>query len=281
MFGDAGQRKLEAVRIGIVGLGGIGSHVAQLLAYLGVRRIGLIDDDHLDETNLNRVIGAGPSDIGQLKTDVARAHVLRIIPGAEVTSLPVNLRTAAAFDYLKQCSVIFGGVDHDGPRLVLTEFSAAYRIPLIDIATEIFPAKPGQSFDFGGRVVVALPGEYCLFCANQIDRELAKEELETPEIRALRRKHGYGIGTDGPAPSVCALNGIVANLAVTEFMVMATGIRDPARRLTYKGMRGVVTASEDRGTPDCYTCKCICGQGDQAGLARYLLADSPLQPSNQ
>jgi len=164
--------------------------------------------------------------------------------------------------------------------LVLAEFSAAYRIPLIDLATEIFPGKPERPFDFGGRVIVSLPGQYCLFCANQIDRELAKEDLESPEVRALRRKHGYGLGSDGPAPSVCALNGIVANLAVTEFMVMTTGLRDPARRLTYKGLRGVVTASEDRGAPDCYTCKCLCGQGDEAGLARYLLPVRPVQPSN-
>lgn len=90
-------------------------------------------------------------------------------------------------------------------------------------------------------------------------------------MRKLRRKHGYGMGSDGPAPSVCALNGIVANLAVNEFMVMITGIREPARRLHYQGMRGVVTSTTDTGASDCYTCKCICGAGDKAGLERYLL----------
>jgi len=106
MFGAAGQQKLEAETAGIVGLGGTGSHIAPLLAYLGVRRFGLIDDDRLDETNLNRVMGAAPYDVGRLKTEVAQAHVRKILPGADATSLPVNLRTAAAFDFLKQCSII-------------------------------------------------------------------------------------------------------------------------------------------------------------------------------
>ncbi len=273
MFGEAGQRKIEAQEIGIVGLGGMGSHVAQVLAYLGARHIRLIDDDRIDETNLNRVVGASPADIGKLKADVAGAHVLRILPEADVTSIPLNLRTREAFDRLRRCSSIFGCVDHDGPRLVLTEFSSAYRIPLIDAATEIFPAAEGRPFDFGGRVVVALPGQYCLFCANQIDRELAKEELDTPENRSLRRKHGYGMASDAAAPAVCSINGIVANLAVTEFVVMTTGVREPARCLTYKGMRGVVTTTNDRGASDCYTCRCICGTGDHAGLDRFLLPD--------
>ncbi len=280
MFGAEGQRLIEAQRAVVVGLGGIGSHVAQGLAYAGVQAVGYVDDDRIDETSLNRVVGAGPDDLGRLKVEVARDRTRAILPTATVTALPVNLRTRRAFDLLTQASVIFGCVDHDGPRLVLTELAAAYRIPLIDVASEIFPAAPGRPFDFGGRVVVAQPGDYCLFCAGQIDRELAKEELESPEVRALRRKHGYGLGENSPAPSVCALNGVVANLAVMEFVAFATRLRPPERRLTYKGMRGVVTASNDHGAFDCYTCKCVCGLGDAASLSRFLLPEENTNKPN-
>lgn len=273
MFGADGQRLIEAQRPVIVGLGGIGSHVAQGLAYAGVRTPGYIDDDRIDETSLNRVVGAGPSDLGRPKVEVAADRTRAILPAATVTTSPVNLRTQRAFDLLTRASVIFGCVDHDGPRLVLSELAAAYRIPLIDVASEIFPSTPERAFDFGGRVIVAQPGDYCLFCAGQIDREMAKEDLESPEVRALRRKHGYGLGQDTPAPSVCALNGVVANLAVMEFIALVTGLRRPERRLTYKGMRGVVTASNDRGASDCYTCQCVCGLGDAADLSRFLLSE--------
>jgi hypothetical protein len=273
MFGEEGQKKIEAQKIAVVGAGGLGAQVCQSLAYLGVRNFGVIDDDRLDETNMNRVPGAFPGDVGRLKVEVAKEHILRINPEAEVLAIPRNLRTREAMEFLLGCTHIFGCVDHDGPRLVLTELASAYRIPLIDVATEIFPEQEGRPFDFGGRVVVARPGDYCLICADQLDVELAKEELEAPEVRAARRKHGYGIGSDVPAPSVFALNGVLSNAAVMEFLMMTTGIRNPARRLTYKGMRGVMTSSTDERKADCYTCGCVCGQGEKANIWRYLLPE--------
>ena len=96
-------------------------------------------------------------------------------------------------------------------------------------------------------------------------------------MRRLRRKHGYGLGNDTPAPAVFAVNGILANVAVTEFLVMTTGIREPAQRLTYKGMRGVMTSSTDERKPDCYTCCCLCGLREQANIWRYTLPKEPAQ----
>lgn len=272
MFGEDGQKKIEAQKVAVVGAGGLGSQVCQALAYLGVCNFGVIDDDRLDETNMNRVAGAFPPDVGRLKVEVAKEHILKINPDAKVLMIPRNLRTRKAMEFLTGCTHIFGCVDHDGPRLVLTELAAAYGVTLIDVATEIFLETEGQPFDFGGRVVVARPGDYCLFCANQVDNELAKEELETPEVRVTRRQHGYGLGSDTPAPSVFALNGVLANAAVMEFVVMTTGIREPARRLTYKGMRGVMVSSIDERRNDCYICEYVCGRGDKMDIWRYLLA---------
>lgn len=273
MFGEEGQRKIEAQHVGIVGLGGLGSQVGQALAYLGVRRFLLVDDDRIEKTNLNRVAGAYPQDIGRLKVDVARDLILKINADADVVALPENLRSRQAMEQLLTCPIIFGCVDHDGPRLVLTDLAAAYEITFIDVATEIFPETTERRFDFGGRVIVARPGDYCLFCAGQLDREMAKQDLETPEIGAARRKHGYGLGSDSPAPSVFALNGVIANLGVMEFLVMITGIREPARRLTYLGMRGAVRDTTDKGKDDCFTCKCLRGQREGANLWRYLQPD--------
>lgn len=269
MFGEAGQQKIEAQKVGVVGAGGLGSQVSQALAYTGVRDIAIVDDDRLDDTNMNREAGAFLQDVGRLKAEVIGDLVRGINPDARVQVIAKNLRTREAMKTLIDCTVLFGCVDRDGPRLVLTDLAAAYAIPLIDTATEIFPEQGDHPFHFGGRVVVARPGDYCLFCAGQIDRELAKEDLETPEVLALRRKHGYGIGKDVPSPSVFALNGIIANLAVMEFIAMATGIREPSRRLTYKGDRGVVTTTDDIRQMDCFTCG-TCGQHEDANIWRYV-----------
>jgi hypothetical protein len=72
MFGEEGQAKIEAQKAGVVGAGGLGSQIFQALAYTGVRKAGVIDDDRLDDTNMNRVAGAFPPDVGRLKVDVAR-----------------------------------------------------------------------------------------------------------------------------------------------------------------------------------------------------------------
>lgn len=277
MFGATGQKKIEAQKVGIVGLGGLGSPTAHALALAGVRQFVLVDPDRNEESNLNRQTGAYPEDVGRLKVDTTGDLIVRINPRAQVQLVSKDLRTRDALEALLTCSVIFGCVDRDAPRLVLTELAAAYEIALIDIATEIFPEEKNRPFDFGGRVVVARPGDFCLFCANQIDSERAKAELESPEIRALREKHGYGLGPDLPAPAVVALNGIVANLGVMEFLAMVTGLRDVARKLTYKGMRGVVTSSTDTAKPDCYVCHYLRGQREFANIWRYLLSEQAVR----
>ena len=275
-FGEKGQGALEAQRVAIVGAGGLGSPLAQGLAYKGVSRFVLVDDDIVTTTTLNRSPGMFTEHIGQFKVFAAEAHIKKINASAEVTSIPKNLRNREALSAILSCSTIFGSVDRDGPRLILMELAAAYEIPYIDCASEIFPEKDGQPFDFGGRVVVARPGDFCLDCANQLDRGLAKEDLESPEERALRRKHGYGLGDEAPSPSVISVNGVVANLALVEFMAMVTGLREPARHLSYRGMRGVVTTSKDVGKADCFTCKFLRGQRENANIWRYALPEQPI-----
>jgi molybdopterin/thiamine biosynthesis adenylyltransferase len=269
-FGAKGQEQIEATSPTIVGLGGLGAQVTQGLAYLGVKRFSLIDHDVLGETNLNRTPGAFPEDVGMLKVEIAKRHILKINPNAEVKIIGKNLRSKEAIDAVIQGSHLFGCVDHDGPRLILMEAAAAYSIPYFDSASEIFPPEENQLFDFGGRVIVSNPGEFCLCCANQIDLELAKHQLEDAESKKVRVAHGYGIGKTGEAASVFSLNGVIANLAMTEFLVAVTGIRAPEKMLSYRGMRGIVTSSKDQRQLDCFTCGYLSGIKDAANIFRYI-----------
>jgi ThiF family len=274
LFGEEGQRRLAESKVGMVGLGGIGSQIAQGLAYLGVRQLVLIDDDHVSTSNLNRLIGAVPEDAEReaSKTDVAARMVRAVLPGADVLPLDRNLRTDEAIDAIIGCPIVFGCVDGDGARLVLTELAAAFELTLIDAAAEILPGdQPDQPLRWGGRVVVARPGDFCVDCAQQIDMEIAKEELESEETRDLRRRHGYGAGYAAPAPAVVSLNGVIANLAVTEFMVMVTGLREPRRFLLYHADRGIVNERKDGRRPTCYTCGYLVGKREAANVRRYLL----------
>ncbi len=272
-FGEEGQRSIEAQRVGIVGLGGIGSHVAQALAYFGVQSFVLVDDDYVEESNLNRLIGGTAKDVEKetLKIRVAERLVWAVAPAAKIDPIPQNLRSAKAIDALTSCTAIFGCVDHDGPRLVLMELACAYEITFIDCATEIVPdSKKSRIEDFGGRVVVCRPGDFCLACANEIDLEMAKAELESEDVRALRKAHGYGLGEEVVAPAVVSLNGIIANLAVTEFLVWTTGIREPFRKRFYRGMRGIILENKDVRRKDCYNCGYLVGKREAVNLYRYV-----------
>ncbi len=270
-FGEEGQKQIEATHVGIVGLGGLGSQVALALAYLGVGSFLLVDDDRVDESNLNRMVTAFPEDAEAktFKVVAAERQIKQIRPETKVQIVPQNVRTRGALEALISCPVIFGCVDGDGPRLILAELAAAYGATLIDAATEIIP-RNGTVEDFGGRVIVARPGEFCLDCANELNMEAAKQELEPEAARAVRRVHGYGLGEQGKAASVVSLNGIVANLAVTEFWAMVTGLREVQRYIVYYGMRSSVKVRTNPRREDCFICSALANSREQANIFRYV-----------
>ena len=275
-LGEEGQKKLTAARVGIIGMGGIGSQIVQSLAYLGIEEFLIVDDDIVEESNLNRLVGAFPIDAEdkRLKVDVGERMITQINPEAMVEKLAMNIREEEVLDVLTGKDYLFGCVDNDAARLILTELSAAFEIPLIDSAAEIYPEE-GQVREFGGRVIIARPGDFCALCANQIDLKAANVELESPPVREFREKHGYGFGTGITAPAVISLNGIVANLAVTEFLMLLTNIRPVNRMVIYKGMRGVITASTDEKKNDCIICNSLVGKRESADLKRYTRTGLP------
>ena len=120
-------------------------------------------------------------------------------------SIPKNLKSVDALRALSACRTVFRCVDHDGPRLILMELCAAYGATLIDApATSMLRKVPaGVRRPSGG----FFAGVLCLDCAGEIDKEVAKAELETPLKQEVRRAHGYGLGRHGPAPSVFCING--------------------------------------------------------------------------
>jgi hypothetical protein len=111
-----------------------------------------------------------------------------------------------------------------------------------------------------------------LSCLNVLNRAEAEDELAGPE-EGRRRAEIYSVPRDlleEAGPSVVSINGVVASLAVTEFMLAVTGRRAPNRLLTYQGRTGKVTVSTDDPAPGCYYCKGLRGTTDRADVERYL-----------
>jgi glycine/D-amino acid oxidase-like deaminating enzyme len=270
LFGAEGQKKLRATRIAIVGDGGLGSPLAQHLALLGVGKVWLIDADELDETSRNRFVGARHDDPvpGSAKVFISARLIKEINPSVEVVQVPHGLVSPEAFAALREADWIFGGLDHDGPRYILNELSAAYAKPYIDLASDV--PEPGV---YGGRVCVADCGCGCLSCLGLLDPTAVRRYLSSAADRAIEDAI-YGINkaalAENKGPSVSPINAVVAGLAATEFMVAVTGLRAPHRFLEYRGHDGKVLVSTDQPRPDCPFCAGIRGKGRDANVERYL-----------
>ena len=226
-FGSLGQACLKKVCVAIVGLGGVGSHVAQQLAHLGVEKFILIDHDRVEETNLNRLIGATwkSSLRREYKVDVARSMLRRINPHARVQRLRSLVHSPDALFLLKGADVIFGATDNDSSRLVINRVAVQYLIPYLDIGTGI--EVDGNTIkSIGGQVRVVLPGQgYCLSCIDGYDRFQAGYDFLSASQLVMRQLRGYGLGESTPAPAVVFLNGIFASIAVGEFLNLIVGYK--------------------------------------------------------
>ena len=115
-FGRAGQRLVQQLTVGIVGLGGVGLIVAQELAYLGVRRFILVDPDAVEPTNLNRLLGASRPDVGRKKVDVIGDGIKRVFPDASATAVTESVLTVAGGRPLLDTDMIFCCTDSQGSR---------------------------------------------------------------------------------------------------------------------------------------------------------------------
>lgn len=89
LYGEEGLKKLQNARVAVFGVGGVGSYVVEALARSAIGHIDLIDSDIVSVTNINRQLVALHSTIGELKVDVAKAHIHDVCPETEVKTYPV------------------------------------------------------------------------------------------------------------------------------------------------------------------------------------------------
>lgn len=235
-FGGDGQVKLKNMTVGIVGLGGTGSLVAQQLAHLGVGHFLLIDPDTIETTNLNRVVGARYDDVGRPKVTVAATMLESINPKAKSLALQEDIRDTQTVRSLLDADFFFCCTDSHGSRAVLTQFAYQYLVPGIDMGVAIYISESSVS-RISGRVQMLAPGLPCLICGNVLDAEMVRRDLLTDEAR---KADSYIIGVDAPQPAVISINSTVASLAVTMFLSAITGIPATARHYQIRLEQGII-----------------------------------------
>jgi molybdopterin/thiamine biosynthesis adenylyltransferase len=249
-FGAAGQEALRSLKIAIVGLGGMGSLVAQQLAHLGVRSFVLVDPDTVEETNLNRVASATRKDVGRPKIEVAKAYIRSVANDAEVTCLKGDVTRVKTARGLLDADLILGCTDSHGSRAILQQVSYQYLIPCIDTGTTIAVANDRVTHIYG-RVQLLAPGFACLTCSSLLDAAEVRRDM----MNAFERQADpYLQGAREPAPAVMSINGTVASLAVTMLLAVVSGIPVAGRYFLYNAMAPSLRSVKATPNPTCYIC---------------------------
>lgn len=213
-IGPEGQRRLRGARVLITGAGGLGSPALLYLAAAGVGTIGIIDDDVVDVSNLQRQVVHGMDDVGRAKVESAADAVARINPTVTVEQLRTRLTGDNAVDIIGGYDMVMDGADNFATRYVVSDACTLTDTPCVW----------GSILRFDGRVSVFWNG---------------------PEHDGISYRD---LHPDAPAPGevpscaaggvIGALPGTVGSLMVTEAVKLITGTGSPlfGRLLIHDGM---------------------------------------------
>ena len=142
--GREGQERLKAARALVVGAGGLGSPVAMYLAAAGIGKLGLVEFDRVEESNLQRQVLFGQSDIGRPKLEVAAERLLEINPLIDVATHPMRVESANAMTLLADYDLVVDGSDNFPTRYLINDACVLSGIP------DVF----GSIFRFEGQISV-------------------------------------------------------------------------------------------------------------------------------
>lgn len=223
LFGKELIHCLRSLRVGVAGCGGTGSAVAMLLARLGVGRLLLIDHDHVEATNLNRLHGSSVHDVRErtLKVHAVKGSITQMGFGTEVKTISEFVDSDACREPLLCCDVIFACTDDHMGRAYLNRFAYYNMVPVIDAGVKMEVSEQNEVLALDGRVTFLFPGSKCLFCHRIVNANIMRSEAirrRSEEEYNMRRKEGYIAGNDDPSPSVVTFTTEVSCMAVNEML---------------------------------------------------------------
>lgn len=263
---EAGQQRIAATTVAVVGTGGLGFILAKQLARLGVHKLVLIDPDHVERSNLNRLTGAAIWDVGRPKVTVL-AHQLHDT-GLDIVVEAVPERVEDATDALAGCDVIVGLVDQVTARSFLNQYAVQHLRYYIDAGTVIRTDDENDEVTaIEGIVQLVAPGaNACYACLNRADPERARREQLSDEEVAAEIDEGYIEDSAlAPEPAVVTLNGVIASQAASVFTRLIAGYAAPPDMVRYEELIADLQELTTRRDPACPTCGAdgVLAQGDR------------------
>jgi sulfur-carrier protein adenylyltransferase/sulfurtransferase len=238
--GEEGQRRLLESSILLIGAGGLGSPAALYLAAAGVGRIGIVDDDVVDASNLQRQVLHSTAGLGERKARSARRALEELNPDVEVVTYEERL-TSENVDRILGDSwdLVVDGADNFPTRYLLNDASVWHDVPVVH----------GSIYRFEGQVTVFKPYEgpcyRCLF-----------PQPPPPELAPSCAEGGV----------LGVLPGVIGSLQANEALKLALGIGEPAigRLLLFDALAARLDEVKVRRDPDCPVC------GEHPTITEYI-----------
>jgi adenylyltransferase/sulfurtransferase len=227
--GMAGQLKLKQSSALVIGAGGLGVPLTQYLSAAGVGRLGIVDFDVIDETNLQRQVLYGTKDVGRKKLEVAKERATQINPNVDVQTYETRLSSDNALDILKDYDVIIDGTDNFPTRYLVNDATVLLKKP--NVYGSIFRFE-GQASVFDARTG---PCYRCLYA-----------EPPPPGLVPSCAEGGV----------LGVLPGIIGSIQAAEALKILLGTGDTlvGRLLVFDALRMKFRELKLRKNPDCPIC---------------------------
>lgn len=249
--GLAGQVKLLDSKVLLLGAGGLGSPAALYLAAAGVGKLGIVDYDVVDESNLQRQILHNEERIGMPKVDSARKTIEALNPDVEVVGYRTRLDSTNVLEIVGEYDVVVDGTDNFPTRYLLNDASVILGKPVVH----------GSIFRFEGQVSVFWPGKGpCYRCLYH--------QPPPPELAPSCAEAGV----------LGVLPGIVGAIQASEALKILLGIGEPlvGRLLVFDALETTFRTLKLRRDPNCPAC----GDGAEVRLVDYDEYCLPQAPSS-
>ena len=238
--GEAGQLRLLQSKVLLIGAGGLGSPASLYLAAAGVGRIGVVDADVVDESNLQRQIVHSTERLGEAKVDSAKRTIEALNPDVEVVAYEERLTSENVERILADgWDVIVDGADNFPTRYLVNDASIWHDVPVVH----------GSIYRFEGQVTVFKPGDgpcyRCLFPAPP-----------PPELAPSCAEGGV----------LGVLPGIIGSLQASEALKLVLGIGEPlvGRLLLFDALTAEFNEVSIRRDPECPVC------GEHPTITEYI-----------
>jgi adenylyltransferase/sulfurtransferase len=227
--GEAGQQKLLDAKVLLVGAGALGSPAALYLAAAGIGTLGLVDDDTVDDSNLQRQVLHTTDRVGMLKVESGRQTITALNPDVKVVGHEVRLTKSNVLDIFKDYDIIVDGTDNFATRYLINDATVLLKKPNVH----------GSIYRFEGQATTFLPYDgpcyRCLF-----------PEPPPPEMAPSCAEAGV----------LGLLPGTIGIIQATEVVKLILGIGEPlvGRLLTYDALTTTFRELKLRRDPNCPMC---------------------------